>query len=112
MAQLVVPLHELAQHAALVEVLLRPMDVVVARGRHRARLGDRRAASGEEDRHVLARGVDQAVQRVRGADADVHHHRLRPPGDHRVSVRHGDPHVLVRHDHDLRQAPAELRPLA
>ena len=23
-------------------------------------------------------------------------------------MRHGDPHVLVRHDHDLRQAPAEL----
>jgi hypothetical protein len=34
-AQLVVPLDELAQHAALVEVLLRPVDVVVARRRHR-----------------------------------------------------------------------------
>ena len=108
MAQLVVPLHELAQHAALVEVLLRPVDVVVARRRERARLGDRRAPRGEEDRHVLARGVDEAVHRVRGAHADVHHHRLRPSGHHGVAVRHGDAHVLVRHDHDLGQAPAEL----
>ena len=107
-AQLVVPLHELAQHAALVEVLLRPVDVVVARGRQRARLGDRRAARGEEDRHVLARGVDEAVHRVRRADADVHHHRLRAAGDHGVAVRHRDAHVLVRHDDDLRQLPAEL----
>ena len=117
-AQLVVPLHELAQHAALVEVLLRPVDVVVARAKERraARggsmsFGDRRAPGGEQDRHVLARGVDQPVERVRGADADVHHHRLRPPGHHGVAVRHGDAHVLVRHDHDLRQAPAELLPL-
>ena len=105
-AQLVVPLHELAQHAALVEMLLRPVDVVVARGRQRARLGDRGAARAEENRHVLARGVDEPVHRVRRADADVDHHRLRFARDHRVAVRHRDAHVLVRHDHDLRQLPA------
>ena len=108
MAQLVIPLHELAHHAALVEVLLRPVDVVIARGGQGTRLGNRRAAGGEEDRHVLARGVDQAVDRICRADADVDHHCLRLAGDHGIAVRHGHAHVLVRHDHDLRQPPAEL----
>jgi hypothetical protein len=38
----------------------------------------------------------------------VHHHCLRPAGHHGVAVRHRYAHVLVRHDHDLGQAPAEL----
>jgi hypothetical protein len=69
---------------------------------------DRRAPGGEEDRHVLARGVDQAVDGVGGTDAHVHHHRLRPAGDHGVPMRHRHAHVLVRHDHHLGQPPAEL----
>ena len=111
MAQLVVPLHELAQHRALVEVLLRPVDVVVARGGQGPGLGDRGASCGEQEGHVLARGIDEAVQGVGGAHADVDHHGLGPAGDHGVAVRHGDAHVLVRHDHDFGQAPAELLPL-
>ncbi len=111
MAQLVVPLYELAQHGALVEVLLCPVNVVVARGGQGAGLGDRGAACREQDRHVLARGVDQPVQGVGGAHADVDHHGLRPAGDHGVAVRHGDAHVFVRHDHDFGQAPAEFLPL-
>ena len=49
-AQLVVPLHVLAQHRALVEALLRPVDVEVARAR-RAFLRDR----GTPGRHAFRR---------------------------------------------------------
>src|SRR5207244_9616943 len=45
-AQLVIPLAELAHHAALVEGLLAPMDRAVARA-DMAGLGERRAAGGE-----------------------------------------------------------------
>ena len=36
----------------------------------------------EDQRHAVARQVDQIVDGVAGADIDVHHHGLRPPGHH------------------------------
>ena len=66
-------------------------------------LGDRRAPRREDQRHAVAREVDQVVDRVPGADIDVDHHRLRPAG-HRVgAMRHRDREVLVRHEDRARQ---------
>ena len=62
----------------------------------RPALGDRRAPGGEQDRHVLARGVEQAHERVGHADVDVDHDRLRPAGGEVVAVRHADRDRLVR----------------
>ena len=61
---------------ALVERLLRPVDLAVAAAED-APLGERVAAGREEDRHLRARGIDDAAERVGGADDHVHHHRLR-----------------------------------
>jgi hypothetical protein len=101
-AQLVVPFDDLAQHAGLVEHFLRPVDRPAARTEV-AGLGDRRAAGGEQQRHPVARQVDQVVDGVGGADVDVHHHRLGSPGHQIGAVRHGDREVLVRHQHRPRQ---------
>ena len=100
--QLVVPLHELAREARLVERLLRPVDRPVARA-GQARLGDRIAPRGKQHRHADARGVDDTGQCVGGTDDDVDHYRLRPPGHHRVAVRHGHRRRLVRHRDRSRQ---------
>jgi hypothetical protein len=100
-AQLVVPFHVFAQHAALVERLLPPVDRPVARG-DAAGFGERCTAGGEQQRNIVARGVDDAVDRIGGADGDVHHHRRRLAGDAVVAVRHGHRHVLVRHRHEAR----------
>ena len=75
-AQLVIPLHDLAHHAGLVEHLLAPVDLARARA-ELALLGDRRAPGREDQRHAVAREVDQVVDRVAGADVDMHHHGLR-----------------------------------
>src|SRR5581483_344835 len=106
-AQLVVPFHALAHHRRLVEHLLRPVDEAAARA-ELARFGRGRAARRVKDRHVVARGVDDAVDAVRGADVDVHHDRLRAPGRVVVAVRHADGDVLVRHDERTRDARAAL----
>ena len=97
-AQLVVPLHHLADHAGLVEHLLAPVDLARARA-ERALLGDRRAPRRQDQRHAVAREIDQIVERVSGADIDVHHHGLRPSGHDGGAMRHRDREVLVRHQH-------------
>ena len=94
-AELVVPLDVLAQHGALVAHLLAPVDRQVARAEP-ARFGDRRAPGGEQDRHVLAGGVQEAHERVGHADVDVDHDRLRPAGREVVAMRHADRDRLVR----------------
>ena len=101
-AQLVVPFHELAHHAALVERFLAPVDRAVARG-DVAGLGDRRASGREQQRHVVTRGVHQTADRVRGADRDVHHHRRRLAAGAVVAVRHRHRDVLVRHGDEFRK---------
>ncbi len=98
---LVVPLHHLAQHAGLVVHLLRPVDVRTARALC-ARLGERRAARGQQHRHAVTAGINQHVDRVRRANVGVQHHRLWPPGDHRVAMRHRHRGILVRHHHRAR----------
>ena len=107
-AQLVVPLHDLAHHAGLVEHLLAPVDLARARA-EAALLGDRRAPSREDQRHAVAREVDQVVDRVPGADIDVHHHGLRPPGLRVGAVRHRDREIFVRHQHGARQPGVAAR---
>ena len=99
-AQFVIPLDHLAQHAGLVEHFLAPLDRPAARA-ERALLGDRRAAGGEDQRHAVARQVEQVVERVGGAGGGVHHHRLRMAVHQIDAVRHGDREVLVRHQHGL-----------
>ena len=100
-AQLVIPLHVFAQHAALIEGLLAPMDGPVARG-DAAGLGERGAAGGEQQRNIVAGGIDQAVDRIRGADGDMHHHCGRFTGNAVIAVRHGHGDVLVRDRHEAR----------
>ena len=46
--------------------------------------------------------VGEIVDRVGGADIDMHHHRLRPAVHQVGAVRHGDREILVRHQHRLR----------
>ena len=94
--QLVLPLHVLAHQRALIAHLLSPVDGQVTAAAM-SRLGERRAARGEEQRHTRARRVHHAHQRVGDADVDVDHHRLRPSGGHPVAVRHADRDHLVRH---------------
>ncbi len=100
-AQLVIPLHVFAHHAALVEGLLAPVDRAVPRG-DVAGLGDRGAAGGEQYRYVVAGGVDDAVDRVGGADRHVHHDCGRLARHAVVAVRHRHRHVLVRNRHEAR----------
>ena len=97
-AQFVVPFHDFAEHARLVEHLLSPVDVGAARAGG-TRFGQRRAAGGEQHRNAIATGVDQHVDAVRRANVGVDHHRLRAAVDHGNSVRHADGGVLVRHHH-------------
>ena len=99
-AQFVIPLHHFAHHAGLVEHFLRPVDRPRARA-ERALLGDRRAAGGENQRHAVARQVGEIVDRVAGADIDMHHHRLRAAVHQIGAVRHGDREVLMRHQNGL-----------
>ena len=87
-AQLVFPFDDLAQHAGLIEHLLRPVDVNVARTGERA-LSQWRPAGGKQDRHILAGGVERAAYAIGGADADMHHDRRHAPGNHGVTMRHG-----------------------
>ncbi len=101
-AQLVIPLHDLAHHAGLVEHLLAPVDLARARA-ELALLGDRRAPGREDQRHAVAREVDQVVDRVAGADVDMHHHGLRAAGLRVGAVRHRDREILVRHQDRPRQ---------
>ena len=63
-------------------------------------IGVRPAA--QEQRHAVAREVGDIVDRVGGADIDMHHHRLRPAGHQVGAMRHGDREILVRHKDRLR----------
>ncbi len=100
-AQFVVPLHQLAHHAGLVEHFLAPLDRAAARA-ERALFGDRRAPGRKHQRHPVARQVDEIVDGVGGADGGVNHHRLRAPGHQIGAVRHADRQVLVRNQDRLR----------
>ncbi len=100
-AQLVIPLHRLAQHPGLVEHLLAPVDVAVAAA-ELALLGDRRASRGEDQRNAVAVEIDDVVDRVGGADVDVQHHALRLAAHRIGAMRHRHREVLVR-DHQRRR---------
>ena len=102
-AQFVIPFDQLAQHAGLVEHFLRPVDLAVARA-EAAFLGDRGAAGGDDHRRAVAREIGDIVDGVGGADIDMHHHALRPPGHQIDAMRHRDREVLVRHQYRLAAA--------
>ena len=101
LAQLVIPFHQLAQHAGLIEHFLRPVDGARARA-ERTLFGDRRSARSKDQRHAVARKIDQVVDGIGGADVDMHHHRLRTPGHQISAVRHADREVFVRHQNRFR----------
>jgi len=99
-AQLVVPLHQFAHHAGLVEHFLAPLDRAVARAEG-SLFGDRRAPGRENQRYAVARQVDEVVDGIGGADRGVNHHRLRATGHQIGAVRHADRQVLVRNQDRL-----------
>ena len=103
-SQLVIPFDQFAHHPGLVEHLLRPVDVDIA-GARQPFLGQWRAAGGEQQRHVLARGIEDAAHAVRGADTDMDHDRRDPAGHHRPAMRHRQCQVLVGGE-DRAAAPA------
>ena len=108
--QLVVPLHELAHQAALVERLLGPVDALAARGRQSA-FGDGGPAGQHQHRDPGARGVDHPAERVGGPGQRVHHHRLGSARDHRVAVGHRHRRDLVGHgDRPQAAGPAQGLP--
>ncbi len=84
------------------------MNEVAARAR-RARFRQRRAAGGEQHRDAVARGIDQHVDAVRGADVRVHHDGLRAAVDHGDAVRHANSGVFVRHHHRRRHRAIAAR---
>ncbi len=74
------------------------MDEGAARARGPA-FRQRRSARGEQHRDAVARGIDQHIDAVRGADVRVHHHGLRASVDHGDAVGHADSGVFMRHHH-------------
>src|SRR5262249_44779481 len=57
--------------------------------------GQRRPARGEQNRNVLARRVQRRADHVRGADADMYHHRRDAPGHVSLLVRRGELMTLL-----------------
>ena len=104
-AQLVVPLDELAHDRALIERLLAPMDQRVAAAGH-PRLGQRRAAGAQHQRHVGAKRVHQRAERVGRAGRGMDHRHRRLAGHQVVAVRHADGAALVRDHHRARRSLA------
>ena len=100
--ELVVPLDELADHRALVEGLLGPVDLALPASRE-PRLGDRVAPRGEEHRYPAAGRVDDAAEGVRGADDHVDHDRLWTSRDHGVAVGHPHGRRLMGHRDGARE---------
>jgi hypothetical protein len=86
------------------------MDIGVARAGEPF-LSQGRAAGGEQDRHVDARRVEDAAERVGGADADMHHDRRHPPRGRGIAVRHRHREVLVRREERLRRRQPGVRRL-
>ena len=97
-SQFVIPLHQFAYHAGLVEHFLCPVNGARART-ERTFFGDRGASSGEDQRHAVARQVGEVVDGVGGADIDVDHHGLRPAIHQIGAVRHGHRQIFMRYQH-------------
>src|SRR5262249_40983362 len=57
--------------------------------------GERCAAGREENWHMIACRIDNAIEGVRGTDVNMHHDHLRFTRDHVVAVCHGDGGILV-----------------
>lgn len=106
-AQLVVPLDQLAHHAALVQHLLRPVDLAVA-GTTPAVLEQRRAAGGEQHGNLAARRVHDAANGIGCADAHVQHYCLRLLRNHVVAMGHAYGQILVRAQDGSRKIDTRL----
>jgi hypothetical protein len=95
--QLVIPFDEFAQHGALIAHFLGPMDFAAAHAHQPAFFGIRRASRGEEHGDVAAPAIDDAAERIGGADIHMDHHGLRASRFQVIALRHGDGDVLMRH---------------
>ncbi len=95
--QFIVPFHPFAQHAALVKHFLRPLDVATARAGETA-FGHGRTPGAEQDRHVVAAGIRDGIDRIRGTDADMNHDCLGAAGGEKIAVRHGDSGIFMRYE--------------
>ena len=102
MAQLVVPLDVLAQHPRLIERLLGPVYVEVARAGEPL-FGEGRPPRGEEDGRASARSADDATRGIGRAHRHVDHDGLRPPRGQVVAVGHAHRHGFVGHHHGTRR---------
>jgi hypothetical protein len=86
------------------------MDVGIARTKGPL-LGQWRTPGGKEDRDVGAGCVEDAAERVGGADADMHHDRRHTPRGRRIAMRHRQRQVLVRREQRLRRRLPAMRRL-
>ena len=99
--KLVIPLHKLAQHGALIAHFLRPVNFARALAHQRAFLAERRAARGHQNRHIAAPRVHDRAYRIGGAHIHMHHHQLRLAGLQVIAKRHRNCDILVRHGDGL-----------
>ena len=102
------PLQIGPHQARLIERLLHPMHVGIARADQFAVRGKRRLAGHQQDRQATAEQVVHRVRGIGGADVDVNDHALTAPGDQSVASRHVRSGVLVRTADDLRHRLAKL----
>ena len=100
MAQFIVPFHIFAQHSALIEALLTPMDDAVA-GCGISGLGDRRAPGGQQHGHVFPRRIHDTASRIGGADGHMHHDGGHLAASFPIARSHMDGDIFVRDDHKL-----------
>ena len=107
-SKLVVPLHEVADDAVLVELFLEPVDIGVARAAQARvrRIG--RAAGGNQDRRASALRVVQHPAEVLRPDVDVNEHGLRPSGGLVIAVRGGERDELEETEHGSRDGLSHL----
>ncbi len=104
-AGVIIPLRCLPHHPGLVAHLLAPVDTRIAAAGAPG-LGNRRAAGDQQDRHLVARRVQEAHNAVRQTDIGMQHHRLRLARHHRVAIGHPHRDRLVRDRERLRHVPA------
>ena len=107
-AQLVVPLHEVANDAVLVELFLQPVNVGVASAALTGVGRVRSAPGSDQDRRTSSLRVMQHPAEVLRADVHVHQHGLWPAGRLVIAVRRRQRDELEQTEHRAWNWFAEL----